>query len=178
MKYLKTYNESTKNPDALLQEAEFAKKAEEEKKVLSSIKSDVEDILLEVSDEGFYTQVSINRWHRNEPFFTYARSLRGLQDGWLSEMRYSMIINIVKDGLKPGQPMLGNTNYFDINTIKEPLIRLEGYVKDNLPGYKMEYDNSVDKAWKENRISKISLVTITIDNYHDGVLPPNSPRYK
>ncbi len=173
MRHLKKYNESTKNPDALLQEAEFVKKAEEEKKVLSSIKSDVEDILLEVSDEGFYTQVSINRWHKNEPFFTYG----GLRDGWISEVRYSMVINIVKEGLKPGQPMLGNTNYFDINTIKEPLIRLEGYVKDNLPGYKMEYDNSVNReAWKENRIFYLSLVTVIIDSYNDGVLPSNSLR--
>jgi len=179
VKYLKTYKifESVedwrrpeKNPDALRQEAEFEKKAEETLNILSSIQNDVDDILLEVSDEGFYVQASINKWHKNEPFFTRG----GLLDGWISEPRYSMVIHIVRKGLRPEQSMFANTNYFDINVIKEPLIRLGGYVKDNLPGFKMEYTDGVDKAWKENRTSRITLVTISIDNYpRDGVEPPD-----
>ena len=175
MKHLKKYktfesgwsNRFDSRPKSI-QESEFEKKAEESYKVLSSVKNDVEDILLEVSDEGFDVHTSINRWHKNEPHFTYG----GLHDGWISELRYIMVIHIVKKGLRPGQSMFANTNYFDINTIKEPLIRLEGYVKENLPGYKMEYSDGVDKAWKENRISRISLVTISIDNYKDGVEAP------
>lgn len=171
MRYLKTYKESTlpyitKGTDALRQEEEFAKKAEESHKLLSSVQNDVEDILLEASDEGFDVNVSINKWHNNEPFFTHG----GLQDGWISKLRYSMIINIVKSGsrmeLRPGQSMFANSNYFDINLIKEPLIRLEEYVKSNLPGYSLHYNDEVDQGWKdESLISSCSIVTITIDNY-------------
>jgi len=163
--YYDKKNENTfhKNPDAQRQEEEYERKAEESHKILSSVRSDVEDILLEASDEGFDYNVSINKWHKNDPFFTHG----GLQDGWISELRYSMVIHIVKKGLRPEQSMFANSNYFDINLIKEPLMRLEDYVKNNLPNdYKMYYSDDVDQGWKDKtKKSACTVVTITIDNY-------------
>lgn len=138
---------------------------------------DVKDILLEAEDEGFDAQVYISKFHSNRPFFT----VNGLPDGWVSELRYSIVIHIVKKGLKQGQSMFANNNYFDINIIKEPLKRLEGYVKLNLPpDYKLRYTDGVNAGFEGPSTlylvgfpalevtSKATLVTMTINNYELG----------
>ncbi len=170
MKYLKKFESSEwdryvqsvlpKNPSIIKIEAELEEKAQETLKTLTSVREDIDDILLEASDEGFDVNLSINRWSKTEPFFDLKSQH---QDGYVHEPRYSIVIHIVKRGLKKGQSMFANSNYFDINTIKEPLIRLEGYVKDNLPDYKMKYTDGVNLQFGKE--SRITLVTISIDNY-------------
>ncbi len=141
-------------------EDELEKKAQETLETLTSVRDDINDILLEASDEGFDVNLCINRWNKTDPFFDL-KSQR--QDGWVNEPRYSIVIHIVKKGLEKGKSMFANSNYFDINLIREPLIRLEGYVKDNLPDYKMKYTDGVNLQFGKE--SKLTLVTITIDNY-------------
>jgi len=155
MRYIKTYESFESEIKDI--ESELNKKSEKVLEILESVRDDINDILLEIEDEGFCARVSISNWNKTEPFITRG----GLQGGWVSEKRYSMIIHIYKDVLKPGQSPFANTNYFSAEYVEEYILRLEDYVKDNLPSdYKLKRD-------LEYNGGRVSIITIKINNYTD-----------
>lgn len=135
-------------------ESELNKKSEKTLETLESFRDDINDILLELEDDVFSAKVSISSFNKTDPFIKDGR-----HSGWVNEKRYSMVIHIYRNVLKPGQSPFANTNYFSVEYVEEYILRLEDYVKDNLPSdYKLKRD-------REYNGGRVSIITITINNY-------------
>lgn len=155
MKYLKRFNEST--------EGLYSKTYFEDVKILDDAKLDIEDILLELEDDGFNTVVSNRNWTKpmEKPSGT-------MQDRTKYYKCHSMIIDIIK----------GEDTYsseFNINDIKETLFRLEDYVKSNIPSdFRMEYvdyvDKRIDGRHNDDRSPMVRIVKISIDRENNDVV--------
>lgn len=147
MRYLKRFNEAQGD---LYSSTYF-----EDRKILDGAKLDIDDILLELEDDGFKVLVSNRTWSKSTGSDVFVTgSIRYYKC-------YSMVIDITR----------GEDTYsseFDINDIKETLFRLEDYIKNNIPSdFNMEYvdyvDKRIDGRHNDDRSPMVRIVKIVIN---------------
>lgn len=133
------------------------------------MKSDIEDILIDVRDEGFTINIDVNKYYKN-------RMSRGFKRGsrMISEVRYGMMITIAKrieteQQVNPGNWGHDDDDYddeheimheyddpqsntqkvgtYNINIIKDPLTHLDNYIKMS-GNYDIFYIDFSNREWR------------------------------
>jgi len=157
MRYLKRFNESI---EGLYSSTYF-----EDVKILDDAKLDVEDILLELEDDGWFKTVVSNRtWSK-----VVEKQPGVIEDRAKFYKCYSMIIDITKEDSDQYH------SEFDINDIKETLFRLEDYIKSNIPSdFIIEYvdyvDKRIDGRHNDDRSPMVRIVKIAINRENNDVV--------